>query len=247
MKKIFTALIALFILTTAGITQAQEVEFYDEPGLYYPIQLSLYPTLQLINYNNDVAGLRLNIIGVNRNMTGLDVGLVNQTDELFTGVGLGIVHLCRGDSQGVSIGFVNHANGNMSGFQGIPLLSWWNAMNVVHGDCNGAQGGLFNQATTLHGVQGGLVNVAYNAEGVMLGLYNYTENLTGLHIGLVNICYEDMTGAQIGIYNGVRDARGFQLGIINQCQNLYGLQVGLVNITSQKETLPTMLFANWQF
>lgn len=245
MKKILTALTALVVL--AGIATAQDQDSYSEPGLYYPIQLSLYPTLQLINHENDVAGLRLNIIGVNRNMTGLDLGLVNQTDDLFTGIGLGAINLCQGDVHGVHFGFINHANGDVKGFQGIPLLSWWNAVNVTHGSCNGAQGGLFNYAKTLNGVQGGLVNIAYDADGVMLGLYNYTENFRGVHVGLVNITYEGMTGMQVGLYNGVRDATGFQLGLINQCQNLDGLQIGLVNIASQKETLPTMLFVNWQF
>lgn len=245
MKKILTALIALVVLT--GIATAQEQEFYSEPGFYYPIQLSLYPSVQLINYQNDVVGLRLNIIGVNRKMTGLDLGLISQTDDLFTGVGLSVVNLSRGDVHGLHFGFINHANGDVKGFQGIPLFSWWNAVNITHGKCNGAQGGLFNEATTLNGVQGGLVNIAYDADGVMIGLYNYTETFRGVHVGLVNIAYKEMTGMQVGLYNGVRDASGFQLGLINQCQNLYGMQIGLVNIASQKETLPTTIFVNWQF
>lgn len=245
MKKILTALTALVVLT--GIATAQEPELYSEPGFYYPIQLSLYPTLQLINYENDVAGLRLNIIGVNRKMTGLDLGLINQTDDLFTGLGLGVVNLSRGDVHGLNFGFINHANGDVKGFQGIPLLSWWNAVNITHGTLNGAQGGLFNEANTLNGVQGGLVNISYDADGIMIGLYNYTETFRGLHIGLVNIAYKEMTGMQVGLYNGVQDASGFQLGLINQCQNLDGLQIGLVNVASQKETLPTMLFVNWKF
>lgn len=247
MKKMFVALTAILTLT-AGITIAQEADFYDDAGgLYYPLQLSLYPTLQLIDYNNDVAGLRLNLIGVNGCMTGLDVGIINQTDHLFTGAGIGIINLCQGDSRGVDIGFINHVNGNVTGFQGIPLISWWNALNIVHGKCVGAQGGLVNQSKELVGVQCGLVNVAYDAKGVMAGIYNYSENFSGLDLGLINIAYENMTGAQIGIYNGVRNANGFQLGVINQCQNLSGLQIGLVNIASQKNTAPTMIFANWQF
>ncbi len=247
MKKIFAVLTTL-ILMQAGFAAAQEVEFAEESnGFYYPLQLALYPTVQLIPNDGDFAGLRLNIIGVNRDVSGLDIGLINQTDGLFRGAGLGIVNLCPGDTCGVSVGFINHVNGDLKGFQGIPLLSWWNAVNVVHGHCAGAQGGLFNNATSLSGVQGGLVNVAYNAKGVMIGLYNYTENFTGLHLGLINIAYEDMTGAQIGLYNGVRNANGFQLGLINQCQNLDGLQIGLVNIAAQKESMPTTIFVNWQF
>jgi len=35
--------------------------------------------------------------------------------------------------------------------------------------------------------------------------------------------------------------------VINQTQTLEGLQIGLVNIASEKETLPVMVIANWQF
>ncbi|QHI70300.1 LA_2272 family surface repeat-containing protein [Tichowtungia aerotolerans] len=247
MKKT-VAVLSTFILMCTGLASAQEVVFSEDTGgVYYPLQLALYPTVQLVPYDGDFAGLRLNIIGANRNVSGVDIGLINQTDDIFRGVGIGAVNLSKGNSEGLSIGLINHANGDVKGFQGIPFISWWSAFNFVHGQCNGAQGGLFNQASTLRGVQGGLVNVAYDSKGVMVGLYNYTESFCGLHVGLVNITYNDMTGAQFGIYNGVRDARGFQLGLINQCQTLDGLQIGLVNIASQKESLPTMLFVNWQF
>lgn len=247
MKKTIASLFA-FALLTAGITSGQEIVFEeDSGGIYYPIQLALYPTVQLVPYDSDFAGLRLNIIGVNRNVYGVDVGLINQTDEQFRGIGAGLLNLSQGGMDGVSIGFVNHVNGDMRGFQGIPFISWWNAFNFVHGGCYGLQGGLFNQASTLRGVQGGLVNVGYEAKGVMAGLYNYTESFSGLHVGLINITYNDMTGAQFGIYNGVRDVTGFQCGLINQCQTLYGVQLGLLNIASQKQSLPTMLLVNWQF
>jgi hypothetical protein len=246
MKKI-CAILSIFILISTAAT-AQDVGFYEEvPDVYYPIQLALYPTIQIAPYDQDFAGLRLNIIGVNRQVSGLDIGLSNQTDDLFRGAQVGVVNLAQGNSHGVTIGFVNNVKGDMKGFQGIPLLSWWNAANFVQGTVSGAQGGLFNQANELNGVQGGLVNVADDAKGVMLGLYNYTKNFKGVHVGLINISYESMVGAQVGIYNGVQTAKGFQLGLINQCQYLDGLQVGLVNIASQKETMPTMLFVNWQF
>jgi hypothetical protein len=247
MKKT-VAVLSAFILIVTGSATAQDLVFSEDTGgVYYPIQLALYPTVQLIPYDGDFAGLRLNFIGVNRNVYGVDLGLINQTDDTFRGIGAGLVNLSGQGAAGLSIGFINHVNGDLKGFQGIPFLSWWNAFNFVHGKCKGAQGGLFNQAGTLRGVQGGLVNVAYDSQGVMVGLYNYTESFYGLHAGLVNITYNDMTGAQFGIYNGARDVNGFQCGIINQSQTLYGVQLGLVNIASQKESMPTMLFVNWQF
>ena len=247
MKKIFAVLTAL-ILLQAGSAAAQEVLFAEDTGgVYYPLQLALYPTVQLVPYDGDFAGLRLNLIGVNRNVSGVDLGFINQTDDTFGGVGLGIINLNRGNVKGINIGFINHVDGDMSGFQGIPILTLFNAVNIVHGQCSGAQGGLFNKTQSLEGVQGGLVNVAYESKSVMLGLYNYTQNMYGLNVGAINIAYDNMTGAQIGLYNGVKNANGFQLGLVNQCQNLYGLQIGLVNIASMKETLPTTIFVNWQF
>jgi hypothetical protein len=246
MRKLQTLLITL-VSIAAGICAAQETSFYTEPGPYYPLQMGLYPTLQIIHFEESVVGMRINVIGDNRGMTGLDVGIINQTDQKFRGVQVGAVNLCKGNSQGVHVGLINHTNGDMKGFQGIPLVSWWNALNVVHGHCTGAQGGFFNEAQSLGGIQGGLVNVAYEAEGLMAGVYNYTETLDGMHIGLINIADEAMTGFQLGLYNGVASANGLQIGLINQCQNLYGVQVGLVNIASQKDTFSTTVLVNWNF
>jgi hypothetical protein len=247
MKKLFTVVTAL-ILLQCGFAIAQEVDFAEDTGgVYYPLQLALYPTVQLVPYDGDFAGLRLNIIGVNHNVSGLDIGIANQTDGIFQGVGVGIVNLCQEDSYGLNVGFINNVDGNMTGFQGIPYLTFWNAVNLVDGHCSGVQGGLFNRSESLIGVQGGLINIAYDAKGLMVGLYNYTKTFQGLHVGLVNIAYEDMTGAQFGIYNGVRDVNGLQFGLINQCQTLHGVQLGLVNIYPENDISPAMIFANWQF
>ncbi|HKL21204.1 MAG TPA: hypothetical protein VJ904_05320 [Tichowtungia sp.] len=247
MKKTCAVLTALLLLQ-CGFAVAQEVDFAEDTGgVYYPLQLALYPTVQLVPYDGDFAGLRLNIIGVNQDVSGLDIGIANQTDGVFHGVGVGVVNLYQEDFFGVNVGFINNVDGNMNGFQGIPYLTFWNAVNLVDGHSAGVQGGLFNRTESLVGLQGGLVNVAYDAKGVMLGLYNYSKSFQGLHLGLVNIVYEDMTGGQIGIYNGVRDVNGLQLGLINQCQNLYGLQLGLVNIYPENQISPAMILANWQF
>lgn len=246
MKKSMTLLIAIVSFLTAGAF-AQQTEYYAEPGPFYPLQIGLYPTLQIIHFEESVVGVRLNLIGDNRNMTGLDVGIINQTDEKFRGVQFGVVNLCVGNSQGVHVGLINHTNGDMKGFQGIPFISWWNAINVVHGHCSGAQGGFFNQAQSLGGIQGGLINLAYDAEGFMGGLYNYTERFEGVHVGLINIADEEMTGLQVGVFNGVKSANGLQIGVINQCQNLYGVQIGILNIASKKERLPTTVLVNWNF
>lgn len=245
MKKTIAFLTTLLLLQ-AGFTFAQNDVVYDDGGAY-PVQLALYPTLQLVPYERDVTGLRLDIIGVNRDMTGLDLGLINQTDELFRGVGIGVVNLCKGDSRGINIGFINHVNGDMVGIQGLPIIMLPNAINIVHGTFTGLQGGLYNQAEELGGLQMGLINIGYNAKGGQIGLYNYTDSIGGIQVGLVNIAYEDAHGVQVGFYNGTGHFRGLQVGVVNQTQTLEGLQIGLLNVVSQKEMVPVMVIANWQF
>lgn len=245
MKKILPLLSALFIFQI-GTVSAQDFEFDQELGSW-PLQLALYPRVQMVHHERDIAGVRLSVISANRKMTGLDVGFISQTDEAFNGLGLSIINLCQGNSAGVSVGFINHVNGDMMGFQGIPFLTWWNAFNVVHGHCEGAQWGLFNEANKLTGLQVGLGNIARDAGGIQVGFYNYTEQFNGLDVGLINIAYKKLEGVQIGLYNGVGDAKGLQVGLINQCQNLDGVQIGILNIASQKEVLPVTVLVNWQF
>jgi len=246
MKKTIVFLSAVIFLQ-AGFTSAQEdVLIYDDGGAY-PVQAALYPTLQLVPYDQDVTGVRLNVIGVNRNTTGLDVGLVNQTDGTFRGVGLGLVNLVKRDAYGISFGFINHVNGDVVGIQGIPIFMLPNAINIVHGQLTGVQSGLYNQADELHGLQGGLVNFGYEARGGQIGLYNYSKSAGGIQLGLINFSDDDAHGVQVGIYNGTRSFRGLQVGLVNQTQTLEGLQLGLLNVASQKDTMPVMVLANWQF
>jgi len=247
MKKAIVFLSTAILLQTGSAFAQEDVLIYDDDGAY-PVQAALYPTLQLVPYDRDVTGVRLNVVGVNRNVTGLDVGIVNQTDGMFRGVDLGLVNLAKGDSRGVSFGFVNHVNGDAVGIQGIPIVSWiFPALNTVHGQCTGLQFGWYNQSDELGGLQGGFVNIGYETRGGQIGLYNYSESAGGVQLGLINIADDDAHGLQVGLYNGTRSFRGLQVGIINQTQTLEGLQLGLLNVASQKDTMPVMVFANWQF
>ena len=246
MKKIILFLTAA-VLLQAGFAFAQDPEFYDDGGAY-PVQIGIWPTLQFVPYDRDVTGLRINVIGVNRNMTGVDVGLINQTDVKFSGVGLGLANLSKGDYNGVGIGVVNHVNGDSVGVFGVPVLSaLYCAVNVVHGELTGLQGAWYNQAGGMNGLQGGAVNVGETTKGGQLGIYNYTGSMGGIQVGLVNMAYKDAHGLQIGLFNGAGHYRGLQIALVNQAQTLEGLQIGIVNAVSQKDTLPVMVIANWQF
>jgi len=116
MKKIIAFLTVIILLQASSTFAQEDAIIFDDDGAY-PAQASLYPTLQLVPYDRDVTGVRLNLIGVNRNMTGVDFGVINQSDESFRGVGVGIVNLCQGDAGGLSIGFINHVNGDMTGLR----------------------------------------------------------------------------------------------------------------------------------
>lgn len=70
------------------------------PGLAHsaeatkPIQVALISPVQLVPPETSVIGLRLNLIyGVNRDVAGLDVGLVNQTTGAGAGLQYGLVGL----------------------------------------------------------------------------------------------------------------------------------------------------------
>ena len=67
-----------------------------------PIEVALWSGVQIQTRETDVSGLRLSLYGVNRSMSGLDVGVVARTTE---------------DQQGVFYGFVGITEGAFSGWQ----------------------------------------------------------------------------------------------------------------------------------
>ncbi len=230
----------------AGSVFAQGVDYSDPEGAY-PVQLALFPPIQLVPAQEDVAGLRLNLIGVNREVSALDIGLVNWTTGEFRGVGAGLINVVRADSYGAHVGFFNYGSGNMTGFQGIPFLTFWNAANIVRGRMSGIQGGLYNQSAELKGAQVGLVNAGYETTGLQLGLYNYSVNEGGVQAGLFNIGYESAHGVQLGLLNQTAEFTGLQIGLVNRTYRLRGMQIGLLNIVSEKEVWPVTPLVNWQF
>jgi len=165
-----------------------------------PIQLSLVPSVQLFDRSTDVAGLRLAIVGENRNVTGIDVGF-----------GL----LTKGDFAGVSWGLVNLVDGSTQGLQ-------WSLVNYTKGDVAGLQWGWYNQAGPMVGIQWGIANVAGGeftgwqagglnldqsglTHGFCLGLVNVTDQMKGFQLGLVNVTNSMVSGLQIGIVNIIKD------------------------------------------
>ena len=136
-----------------------------------PFQLSFIgPTLQIVDDDADVKGIRLNILyGVNRNVSGLDLGLINRT---------------TGEMSGAEFGAVNLVDGGFSGWQaGI--------VNVVHGPFTGVQWSGISLVNLVETGEGAQIAWGYNGaqrlSGFQLALLNIADDLYGLQVGLINI------------------------------------------------------------
>ncbi len=123
-----------------------------------PIEIALFPPLQLPGTEFGVKGLRLSVVGLNREVRGLDLALMgNVTNVEFKGVAIaGLFNYNRGGSTviGLQVAGVANINSGHSEVYGVQLAG----VNMA-GTVYGLQLGLVNIATELHGVQIGLVNV----------------------------------------------------------------------------------------
>lgn len=138
-----------------------------------PFQIAFIgPTMQLVDDDEDVSGIRLNLIyGVNQNMSGVDFGLINHTNGDMVGVGFGLVNVTDGDFVGWQAAPVNLTQRNFTGLQ-WSALSGLSLANIA-GQGRGAQiAWVFNQAEYLGGFQLALVNVANDMNGIQVGLIN---------------------------------------------------------------------------
>jgi hypothetical protein len=177
------ALLALSLLTGNG--QAQE----------NPFQIAFIgPTMQLVDDDEDVRGIRLNLIyGVNENVSGLDLGLINHTNGMMTGVEFGVVNVVDGGFTGWQSGLVNVTKGQFTGLQWAPWNIMWSPWTVV-----------------------GLANFAEAAEGAQIAAaFNKADYMHGFQLSLVNVA-EDMYGVQVGLINIIRSKPEFWiLPIVN--------------------------------
>jgi hypothetical protein len=126
-----------------------------DTGVTKPIQLALVPSLQLVPENESISGLRLNIYGSNRNVFGVDIGLMHETKEDFKGVAFGLLNFVHGDARGLQLGGIySSADKRMSGLQV----------------------GMVNRTPSMHGLQIGLANFADDMTGIQIGLWNEIKN-----------------------------------------------------------------------
>lgn len=150
-----------------------------EAGLISPMQLNTPET--------SVTGVRVGLIHTeNADVRGLDLNLISNTKNNFTGLSLGSIYdETRGDFTGVRIPLFgifsyNRVDGNFTGLQ-------LGGVNTVGKEMKGAQFGVVNLINTGVGFQAAAYNGAESFRGLQLGFVNYTKRLEGVQIGFVNI------------------------------------------------------------
>lgn len=230
--------VALLLLAGAGLARAA------------PVQLSLWNPVQLVDDEADIRGIRIDLpYGRNRDVVGLDVGVINGTRRDGYGVQIGLAlndagffHVppdAPGRLKGVQLtplmntageaaglqagGLANLARGDLRGVQ----LSW--LVNMVMGDTCGLQAGMGNfTQKRAAGVQLApsiiaALNLAGDIRGAQVSTGVLSMNKTGTLAGL------QLNLGLLG--NHANDVSGIQLAATcNVARYVDGIQVGLVNV-----------------
>ena len=147
------------------------------------------PDMQMVPASEDIKGVRLQVYGENKNVTGWDAGFANSVTGDMNGaqwfVFLPTVYnYVGGKLNGAQLGIVNQYGKEVNGAD----LGLVNYSRAAASELNGAQLGLVNLGckTDVYGAQLGFVNTAKSVHGVQLGFVNITENLKGVQLGLWN-------------------------------------------------------------
>ena len=164
-RGLFAAVLALTTLGASYDTAAAQ----DES----PINLSVFPPIQIVGETESVRGVRLSLLfGRNANVTGLDWSFIaNHTTGNQKGLQLGLGALVEGDFTG---------------------LQWNAAVNVTQGEMYGVQTGIINVTGSARGFSWGGVNYSKgNYKGLQLAIVNYAQSMAGgVQVGLINIIKE---------------------------------------------------------
>jgi hypothetical protein len=264
-KKIIYLTIIGCVLILSSFCFAQGTE--STRPLWTPFQISLSPNAVLPPCDT-VIGLRGNLLyGKTKSVTGVDIGIVQQTTENCVGLQLGAADLATNitgiqyspflciaeDSPfliqygtlfnkanritGVQIGFIEMAD---------EIKGWQLGVATYAGAGSGVQFfGLFNWADRYSGYQFGIVNYS----GVLFsGLQfsaasNYSNDASGFQFGVIYNRAVNFSGTQISFFlNDVKEvASGVQIGLFNSAKTSKGFQIGLINISRSR----IMPFVNW--
>jgi hypothetical protein len=156
--RILAVVAGMAVLTAANLFadgNQQVSATTTDTGVTKPIQLALVPPVELVPENESISGLRLNIYGSNRNVFGVDIGLIHETKEDFHGIAFGLLSFVHGEARGLQLsGIYSTADKRMSGLQV----------------------GMVNRSPSMHGLQIGLANFADDMTGIQIGLWNEIKN-----------------------------------------------------------------------
>lgn len=149
------------------------------------------PDSQMVPANQDVSGVRLQVYGENKNVTGADIGFAHSvTGDMNGSQGFNILPIpsiygyVGGKLNGAQFSIVNQYGSEVNGAQ-LGLVNYSRATEAV---LNGAQLSFVNLGcrTEVYGAQLGFVNTAKTVHGVQFGFVNITEHLYGVQLGLWN-------------------------------------------------------------
>jgi hypothetical protein len=126
-----------------------------------PLELALFPPVQFPGTEYGVHGLRISVVGKNRESHGIDLALLgNITDQSF--IGIAIAGLFN----------YNETRATITGFQIAGVANINKAASALYG----IQLGLYNKVSSVYGLQIGIVNVAKDLHGIQIGLINFNES-----------------------------------------------------------------------
>jgi hypothetical protein len=202
----------------------------EKPG-FTPFQLALFRPAQIFSAKRDVYGLRIDVLlGDNDHVYGLDVGIVNLSNE-SAGLAIGAVNFAEDGFAGLQLAALSNwvtSAGGMQGLQLAPLNFTGNAWGLQIGALNFVWE-LFGKGRA-RGFQIGALSYADVVIGAQLGAVGLADELDGLQLGVVNVA-SDSTGVQVGLVNWTTGtATGLQIGVLNYCRQMKGVQIGVVNV-----------------
>ena len=107
MKKTFLILTLVVAFSWAGLSAVQAELDVDSNSMY---QISFINPVQVIDEDKSIYGARLNLVyGVNQDVFGLDLGLVNRTKHFQKGLQVGFFN-SNVKMSGLQVGLVNYTN-----------------------------------------------------------------------------------------------------------------------------------------
>ncbi len=204
-------------------------ESADTP-VWTPLQLSVFPPVQIPDEPCTVYGLSLGLVLVGIHAFDADQPFWGRGADDINGLQICGLLACARTLCGLQVsGLGNNANRIPCGIQVAGLFNY-----VQHDLGFGAQLAVGrNQNESGIGLQLALVNeAAIEFIGLQVGLCNWGESRLGkqLESSLAGIGPQSIVdmGHQLFHCQGVGDMRGLQVGLVNKAADLYGIQCGFI-------------------